>query len=92
MELIDRFAMAQRDDTTEVVVVNAPGGDVDLRCGGHPMVAVGVDTPAALAVESGCDEGTQLGKRYADDTVGIEVLCTKAGPGSLTLDVRSVAG
>ena len=30
--------------------------------------------------------GTLLGKRYADEASGLEVLCTKAGVGSLTLD------
>ena len=30
-------------------------------------------------------EGTQVGKRYADPDSGLEVLCTKAGDGSLAL-------
>jgi hypothetical protein len=30
--------------------------------------------------------GTQMGKRYADEASGLEVLCTKAGAGTLTLD------
>ena len=71
-------------DTTEVVIVRAPGDAVDLRCGGHPMVPLG-DEIADLAVEPGFDEGTQVGKRYADDDAGIEILCTKAGEGSLSL-------
>ena len=33
----------------------------------------------------GFADGTQVGKRYADDEVGLEVLCTKAGSGSLSL-------
>jgi len=74
-------------DSTEVVVVRAPTESVDLRCGGHPMVALDADAPAGVAIEAGFDEGSQVGKRYADETTGIEVLCTKAGPGSLSLGV-----
>jgi hypothetical protein len=29
-----------------------------------------------------------LGKRYADESSGLEVLCTKPGPGPLTVDGR----
>jgi hypothetical protein len=35
--------------------------------------------------EAGFDHGTQLGKRYSDDDLGIELLCTKAGEGSLSV-------
>jgi hypothetical protein len=71
-------------DACEVVVVKAPGGPVDLRCGGHPLVAIDAEvTPQN--VESGFDEGTQLGKRYSDEELGLEVLCTKAGEGSLSV-------
>ena len=36
-------------------------------------------------VEPGFDQGTQLGKRYADDELGLELLCTKAGEGSISV-------
>lgn len=71
-------------DTTEVVVVKTPPGDVDLRCGGHPMAPIGGEAGSETVVD-GFGEGTQVGKRYSDDDAGIEVLCTKAGPGSLSL-------
>jgi hypothetical protein len=71
-------------DACEVVVVKAPGGPVDLRCGGHLFVAIdGEVTPQS--VESGFNEGTQLGKRYSDEELGLEVLCTKAGEGSISV-------
>ncbi|MCU1456401.1 MAG: Uncharacterized protein JWL73_493 [Actinomycetia bacterium] len=72
--------------TTEVVVIRAPSGPVDLACGGSPMV------PSADAGEPtgkpapGFDHGTLLGKRYADEVIGIELLCSKAGDGSLSID------
>ena len=40
---------------------------------------------AAQSVEAGFDGGTQLGKRYADDELGLELLCSKAGEGSLSV-------
>jgi hypothetical protein len=74
---------------TEVVVVRAPDGDVDVRCGGEPMVALDDDAPKG-SVQAGFDEGTLLGKRYASEDDGIELLCTKAGKGSLALGTTPV--
>jgi hypothetical protein len=71
-------------DACEVVVVKAPGEPVDLRCGGHPFVALDAE-PASASMEAGFDGGTQLGKRYADDDLGLELLCTKAGQGSISV-------
>jgi hypothetical protein len=69
---------------TQVIVVRAPAGDVDLHCGGKPMVDAGgagdKSTPAV-----GFDAGTLMGKRYASDELGIEILCTKPGAGSLSI-------
>ncbi len=71
-------------DATEVVVVKTPGEPVDLRCGGHPLVPTDQEvTPQG--VEPGFDGGTQLGKRYADEELGLEILCTKGGDGSLSV-------
>lgn len=86
MEFKPGTKLRSTTDSTEVIVVKGSTAPVDLKCGGHPMVAAG-DPGAddASAVVAGFDEGTQLGKRYADDEVGIEVLCTKAGPASLSL-------
>ena len=69
-------------DETQVVVVRAPDDEVDLTCGGHPLVPIDADV-AAVTVEDGHDGPTLLGKRYADDSVGLELLCTKAGAGGL---------
>lgn len=74
-------------DTTTVVVVRAPQQDVTLTCGGVTMVDLraggdggpGVPDPAQMS-------GTLLGKRYADDALGLELLCTKGGDGALAVD------
>jgi hypothetical protein len=69
----------------EVIVIKAPSSEIDLRCGGHEMLAVGVERPEGQAPEPGFDSGTQLGKRYTDETSGLELLCTKGGPSSLSV-------
>ena len=70
---------------TEVIVVGSPGAELDLRCGGHPMVARDAAAPGADEPKPGFDEGTLLGKRYADREHGLEVLVTRAGAGSLSV-------
>src|SRR5579885_1305273 len=70
-------------DGTEIVVVRAPKGFVDLRCGGHPMVPFSEDVPRPNRLDPKYDGGTEIGKRYALETLGIEVVCTKSGRGSL---------
>jgi hypothetical protein len=74
---------------TEMAVVRAPGEPMDLRCGGHPVLPMTEARPAGLSPEAGFDEGTAVGKRYTTEAGTLEVLCTKAGAGSLSVaDVR----
>ena len=70
---------------TQVVVVRAPKDvdDVDLRCGGEPMRELG-SSDERLPLTAG-DDGTAMGKRYADEEVGLEVLCTQGGDGALSV-------
>ena len=73
--------------TTEVIVVRAPGVDTDITCGGEPMAAK--DEPVTLAAGAAADgPGTLLGKRYADDEFGLELLCVKGGSGRLSVAGR----
>lgn len=77
---------------TEVVVVKAPSGAVDLRCGGTVMVAATEEAPGG-AVVAPFDGGTLLGKRYTDGA-DLEVLCSKPGAGALSVgsDLLEVKG
>jgi len=75
---------------TEVVVVRPPGSPTALACGGAEMVAVGTDAERGV-LDQALADGTQLGKRYTDESSGIEVLCTKAGEGTLTIDGERLA-
>lgn len=72
-------------DTTEVVVIRPPAAEGEVGCGGAPMVPVGTPGDPTGAPAAGFDGGTQLGKRYGEEG-GIELLCTKPGPGSLSFD------
>ena len=69
--------------TTEVIVIAAPGGDVDVRCGGAPMLGAGDTPPAGASVAADAAGGTALGKRYVSAAGDLELLCTKAGQGAL---------
>lgn len=72
--------------STEVVVVRPATDDVALTCCGEPM------TDAETGAEAGppAPDGMLLGKRYADETSGLEVLCTKPGPGPIAVDGREL--
>lgn len=71
-------------DTTTVVVVKAPSGDVDVTCAGVALYDArgGGEAPGGAADPAQMD-GTQIGKRYADDDLGLELLVTKGGKGTL---------
>ena len=68
--------------TTEVIVVKTPTGNVDVTCGGVPMVAA-AETVERSAPKPEAASGTALGKRYVNSDETLEILCTKAGEGSL---------
>jgi hypothetical protein len=69
---------------TEVIVIKAPKEDLDLRCGGQPMVELDAAARSGTPVAP-FDGGTLIGKRYAAADPAVEVLCTKAGAGSLSI-------
>jgi hypothetical protein len=70
----------------EVAVIRAPRAAMTLLCGGHPMLAVNAERPTGVQPVPDHAHGALLGKRYEDEASGLEVLCTKAGGGSLTVD------
>src|SRR4051812_15372718 len=84
MELKPGTRLRSQTCSAEVIVVRPPDREVDVRCGGAAMIPVG-DEVADQPVDAGHQGGTLLGKRYADQETGIELLCTKAGEGSLSL-------
>jgi hypothetical protein len=70
----------------QVVVVKAPATEVAVGCGGAPMHADDEAPAEGASLDPSLGDGPLIGKRYADEEVGLELLCTRAGDGALTLD------
>ena len=68
---------------TEVMVVLAPSGDVELTCGGAPMIDIGTEPAGDATLSPDHSEGSQIGKRYVTEAADLEVLCTKPGEGEV---------
>lgn len=67
---------------TEVMVIR--GGEGTVECGGAPMAD---ERPAEKgAVDPAFAQGTKIGKRYVNADGSVELLCVKAGEGSLSID------
>lgn len=72
---------------TEIMVIRAPSLDAVLACGGTEMLGMAEAAPAGGAILSADHAaGTLIGKRYVDALDRVEVLCTRGGDGSLSLD------
>jgi hypothetical protein len=72
-------------DSTAVVVIKAPAQAGTLTCGGVAMAPVG-EKVSGGEPDPSLMGGTQIGKRYVDEADTFQVLCTKAGGGTLALD------
>lgn len=68
----------------EVMVIKC-GDTATLTCGGTPMTANG-EAAAEASPDDAQMEGCQIGKRYVNGDETLEVLCVKAGQGSLAAD------
>lgn len=66
---------------TEVMVIRGSG--MTVECGGKPMAEQRPAEPGAL--DPAFAGGTQMGKRYVDAAGAVELLCVKAGKGSLAI-------
>lgn len=71
---------------TQLMVVKAPVGEYDLRCGGVEMLTGTATAPEGAQLDPAQAEGTLIGKRYVDAEERVELLCTKGGKGSLVLN------
>jgi hypothetical protein len=75
----------------EFVVVRPPKQPGELQCGGHPVLAAGTPAPEGVTIDADQSDGIHMGKRYFDETSGLELLASKPGLGSLTIDGRKMA-
>jgi hypothetical protein len=72
---------------TEIMVIRGTEGTPE--CGGAPMAA---ERPVTLGeINPAFAEGTKVGKRYVDEAGAVELLCVKAGKGSLSLNGVALA-
>jgi hypothetical protein len=85
VELKAGIRLRSATDTTEVIVVRSSTETIDLRCGGLAFEILDGEAGPRSPIAEGFEGGTQVGKRYADDDAGIEVLCTKGGPASVSI-------
>ncbi len=72
----------------ELVVVRAPAGAVSLRIGGAEVLGSDGGRLDGTRLDDSLADGALLGKRYHDEVSGLEVLCTKSGTGTITVDGR----
>ncbi|HJQ47208.1 MAG TPA: hypothetical protein VJ870_12950 [Amycolatopsis sp.] len=87
MKLRPGTSLVSTTDETTVIVVRWDDADLEVACGGAPMVdARGPEKDTKNAADPAQQDGTQLGKRYTTEDGGVELLCTKAGQGTLSVD------
>jgi hypothetical protein len=77
-------------DSIELVVVRPIPGEVELTCGGHPMVDIKAEPVTNLAILASSTGGTPQGKRYTLGDTGLEILVTKAGTGALAIGAEQL--
>lgn len=73
----------------QFVVVRPPATPGELHCGGLAVREL-TDAAPAEPIDPAHAAGALVGKRYTDADSGIEVLCAKAGKGSLSFDRRAM--
>jgi hypothetical protein len=74
----------------EAMVVKAI--DVELTCGGVPMLAAGEGAPDGAEADSEHMYKCLIGKRYVNAEETLEVLCVKSGEGSFGYDGQMLMG
>ncbi len=77
--------------TTEVVVIAVPDTVTPVSCGGAMMMGEGEQLSDGVTLAPLFADGTELGKRYSDDSGQLELLCVKPGEGSLSVDGVALA-
>ena len=90
MEIKTGARMRSAVCATEVIVVRATGADVDLRCGGQSMTPMSETRDPEATPDPEFAAGNAMGKRYADEVLGLELLITKAGAGTLSIGTTPI--
>lgn len=74
----------------QAIVIRPPSQDGVLSCGGAPMAPAsgGVAADAVTQLGEAQTGHGLVGKRYVDETAGLEVLCTKSCKGAFAFEGR----
>lgn len=75
----------------EFMVIKTPPGESVLCCGGQKLLDAKDTRDPTANPSPDFSGGSLVGKRYIDQNDGIELLCTKAGQGSLSLAGQAMA-
>lgn len=70
--------------SAEIMVIRGAPEQVEITCGGAPMLAAGESGSAEL--DPNASQGTLIGKRYIDTAERFELLCTKGGNGGIAIN------
>ncbi len=70
----------------QLMVIKVPAGEYELTCGGAPMLGPGESADGSASLADGDAGACLMGKRYVDPEETVEMLCTKAGAGTVVLN------
>ncbi|MDP1632696.1 MAG: hypothetical protein Q8L66_14875 [Caulobacter sp.] len=87
MNLAAGTKLASAVCSAQGIIIRPPSESGVLTCGGEPVTAPGAGGGAAQ-LSAPVDAPALIGKRYVDETVGLEVLCIKGGKGAFAFEGR----
>jgi hypothetical protein len=70
----------------QAIVVRATGSELDITCGGQPMVATPQPGAPTLVGDPETKEPSLLGKRYGRPAGDLELLIVRAGDYAIAVD------
>ncbi len=76
--------------SSEVMVIAAPDGNIDLTCGGAQMSNGDGAGAEGGSLDPDRAAGTTIGKRYISEEGDLEILCVKPGEGSLAVGATAL--
>ncbi|MDF3309659.1 hypothetical protein P3H15_32085 [Rhodococcus sp. T2V] len=89
MKVGERYC-APNGSSAQIIVMRAPAGDVVIEIAGEAVSPLAAAPPQAAGGAAGGEDALVVGKRYVDKESGLEVLCTVAGAGPLSVDGRPI--
>jgi hypothetical protein len=79
--------LSSRVCKTQIMILRIPAVEMEIFCGGLPMV---IGDPAEFEELQGENNGTLVGKRYTDETETMEFLCTRGREGTIAVSGHKI--